>query len=153
MKNPEISDNVSKTEAVPMQHDFRSVYGSILMDWFGASEDTVKSILYDDFQYLPIIKGCSTTATDPEVNDPIFEVSIKPNPVRQNASLEFVSKDEHVKIGLYNELGAEIDVLTNKRFSAGKHEMTINTAHLKSGVYFVRLTNSERQKTKRFVKM
>ena len=46
-----------------MQYDFRSVYGSILMDWFEVAEEDVKSLLYDDFQHIPIIQLCSTVST------------------------------------------------------------------------------------------
>ena len=46
--NPEISPDVDNQEGVPMQFDFRSVYGSVLMDWFEVEEQVVKDLLYDD---------------------------------------------------------------------------------------------------------
>ena len=44
---------------IEYEHDFRSVYGSILMDWFGTDESTIRSILYEDFKYIPILIGTS----------------------------------------------------------------------------------------------
>ena len=43
--NPEISDTVDIQEGVPMQFDFRSVYGSVLMDWFDVAEDDVRDLI------------------------------------------------------------------------------------------------------------
>ena len=42
---------------IEYEYDFRSVYGSVLMDWFGVEETTIKSILYQDFKYIPILLG------------------------------------------------------------------------------------------------
>jgi len=76
--NPEISDNVGNGEAVAMQYDYRSVYGSILVDWFEADEDEVKSILFEDFQKLPIISSCLPNGNDNIIDEDI-KVSIEPN--------------------------------------------------------------------------
>ncbi|MGB0840608.1 MAG: DUF1501 domain-containing protein, partial [Chitinophagales bacterium] len=42
--NPEIPSEVEVQANVPMQFDFRSVYGSILMDWFGVAESVIHDI-------------------------------------------------------------------------------------------------------------
>jgi hypothetical protein len=39
-----------------MQYDFRDVYGSLLMDWFGVEDQQVRGLLYPDFTYLPLIR-------------------------------------------------------------------------------------------------
>ncbi|MFK8162302.1 MAG: DUF1501 domain-containing protein [Lewinella sp.] len=56
--NPEIDVNVDQNAGVPMQYDFRDVYGSILVDWFEVAESSVRDLLYPDFVYLPIANGC-----------------------------------------------------------------------------------------------
>lgn len=52
--NPEIPQEVNVQEGVPMQYDFRDVYGSVLIDWFGLSQQNVKSLLHEGFLYLPV---------------------------------------------------------------------------------------------------
>ena len=59
--NPTISTSVDQNTGVPMQYDFRDIYGSILMDWFGVSEADVRNVLYPGFVYLPVANGCSAT--------------------------------------------------------------------------------------------
>ncbi|MEM9260768.1 MAG: DUF1501 domain-containing protein, partial [Bacteroidota bacterium] len=58
--NPSINKGIGQGEGVPMQFDFRDVYGSILMDWFEASPDRVREVFYEDFTYLPILSGCQS---------------------------------------------------------------------------------------------
>ena len=51
--------------AVPMQYDFRDVYGSILLDWFEVPETEVRRLIYNDFQYLPVANGCTANVAAP----------------------------------------------------------------------------------------
>jgi len=37
-----------------MQHDFRSLYASILQNWFNLAPEDVKNILMADFPLLPL---------------------------------------------------------------------------------------------------
>ena len=56
--NPTIDTGVSQDEGVPMQYDFRDIYGSLLVDWFEVAEADVRSLLYPGFVYLPVANGC-----------------------------------------------------------------------------------------------
>lgn len=58
--NPTIDPAVGQDEGVPMQYDFRDVYGSMLVDWFEVEEASVRSLLYPGFVYLPVANGCSS---------------------------------------------------------------------------------------------
>lgn len=59
--NPEIDTEVGQNTGVPFQYDFRDVYGSVLVDWFGVSQATVSNLISGGFNYLPIANGCSQT--------------------------------------------------------------------------------------------
>jgi uncharacterized protein (DUF1501 family) len=150
--NPEISDNVGKKEAVAMQNDFRSVYGSLLIDWFGAEEQDVKDILYQDFQKISLVSDCSSTSNG---NVAIKEntLVLSPNPVRENLNIEFYSNGGQTEIGLYNELGSKLSVIANKQFSMGIQYFSISVAGLVPGVYFIKTKSNITQKTERFVKI
>jgi uncharacterized protein (DUF1501 family) len=64
--HPVIDTQVGIEDGVPMQFDFRNVYGTILSQWLGASETEVKNIIFQDFQAMPIFKqGCLPTACPP----------------------------------------------------------------------------------------
>jgi len=53
--NPVIPANATVNDNVPMQHDFRSVYASILQNWFNLAPEDVKNILMADFPLLPVV--------------------------------------------------------------------------------------------------
>lgn len=57
--NPTIDPAVGQNVGLPMEYDFRDIYGSILVDWFDVSEATVRSVLYPGFVYLPVANGCA----------------------------------------------------------------------------------------------
>lgn len=45
-------------DSVPMQHDFRQIYSTILTDWFGLSQLAVNSIMNgSSYQWLPIFQS------------------------------------------------------------------------------------------------
>ena len=151
--NPEISPNVSNQEGVPMQFDFRSVYGSVLMDWFGVEEQTVKDLLYDDFQHLPILTTCESTSAYDILKEGELEISAYPNPFSQTTTIEFTVKSGWVKISLFDVIGSELKVLTNQKFNAGTHTLIMEGNDLAAGNYFYRIQTDYGQKTKRLVKM
>lgn len=53
--NPVIPTNVTVNDNVPMQHDFRSLYASVLQNWFNMPASEVQQILLGDFALLPIV--------------------------------------------------------------------------------------------------
>ena len=53
--NPIIPTNVTVNDNVPMQNDFRSVYASILQNWFALQPNDVQNVLQKDFAMLPIV--------------------------------------------------------------------------------------------------
>ncbi|AEV98411.1 hypothetical protein A4D02_22335 [Niastella koreensis] len=53
--NPVIPDKVTVNDNVPMQHDFRSLYASVLQNWFNMPVQEVQQILMGDFSLVPIV--------------------------------------------------------------------------------------------------
>jgi len=151
-KNPEITTDVAPQEGVPMQHDFRSVYASILIDWMGASESDVRSLLFNDFQKIPFIKNCSIPSSVDE-QDLILETKLHPNPCTEYTTLQFESRGAHTHVMVLNALGAQMDILVQKTLSQGAHEINIPMSHYAPGTYFVRVTSGDKISTAKVVKM
>jgi len=150
--NPEISDNIDKKEAVAMQTDFRDVYGSLLVDWFEADEDDVKSFLYEDFKKLDIISSCSSSSTEYVAPD-VFATVITPNPVINTAVISFMGTGEYTTITLVDELGSKIKQIKSADFSNEKHSVKLDTGSLSPGVYFVKLMTKNHMVTKKMIKI
>ena len=71
---------------IEWEYDFRSAYGSILMDWFCVEESTIKSILYENFQYIPILLG--TITSNGEIIKQAENIKSFPNPFKDWITLE-----------------------------------------------------------------
>ena len=149
--NPVIDTQVGINEGVPMQYDFRSVYATMLMDWFGISEDKVRSVLFSDFQHLPLIQCTPVTSTDNIIEEDI-SLQVFPNPFSDYFNVKFEAKADTYRISIYNAIGSELKVITNQKFQKGVHELKIPSHDLTSGIYFVRVAGKNVQKTVRVVK-
>ncbi len=148
--NPDIPDNVEPQEGVPMQFDFRDVYGSVLIDWFNATEQQVKGLLHEGFQYLAIVGNCAVTATDePEAEALTFQVY--PNPVRYYFTIAYDSPGGMQQLSLFDSRGSRVRVFFEQKLPKGLIQQTYTVDKLPSGVYYLRLQNGARVATKRLV--
>jgi uncharacterized protein (DUF1501 family) len=53
--NPIIPEKATVNDNVPMQHDFRSLYASVLQNWFNMPAQEIQQILMGDFSLVPIV--------------------------------------------------------------------------------------------------
>ncbi|NIJ54652.1 DUF1501 domain-containing protein [Dyadobacter arcticus] len=133
-KNPDLKD--LDGDNIKIQNDFRQVYASILTDWLGASEATVKSVLFEkSFANLPIFRE-TVLATEPTSTS---LASIYPNPAYDQVVLEseilIPGKDKLTLTDIHGrDFPLQVTYLSNTK-------ILINTFHLSSGKYFVRLKN------------
>ncbi len=150
--NPEISPDTQQGEGVPMQFDFRSVYGSILVDWLGVAEQSVRDLLFTDFQHLPILNNCATTTALELLDTQQFGLKAFPNPFVNQTKIEFTVKSGWARISLFDVLGHEIKVLSNRRFKEGTHSLILEGHKLPAGNYYCHIKTDYGQEVKQLIK-
>ncbi len=137
--NPVIEKGISSKDNIPMQYDFRSVYGSVLQDWFGTSSTEIKSLLNTDYKYIPILRrGAIVTGIDETIDLEYLEQNY-PNPFNSVTSIPFKSLGGKVEMRLYNQRGQMVRLLIDKYVARGNHNFTLNKNGLKAGVYIYEL--------------
>ncbi len=151
--NPIINDRVVNNEGVAMQYDFRSVYASILIDWFEISPAVVSEILFQEFQKLPIVDGCAPTAVSDYERDFSLKLDAAPNPGRDYTTISFESKNEFIRISVFDAMGSELKVVQSGRMQNGLHKIHLNTQDMASGNYYIRIASEHAQNTKSFIKL
>ncbi|MEM1220447.1 MAG: DUF1501 domain-containing protein, partial [Bacteroidota bacterium] len=153
--SPEIPEVAGTQDGVVMQYDFRNVYGSILMDWFEIEEQVVQQLLFDDFDYIPILDVCDQVNQITEViPNAVLDLQLSPNPFRDFVDIQFSSERERVRVTVFNALGHELEVLMDKNLAAGEHRLRYDGRSLSPGVYYIRIQLAlGRQKTKAIVRM
>jgi len=147
--NPVIPNQVEKKDNLPMQFDFRSVYGSIFKEWFEADDADVQQVLFDQFESLPILKP--DTTSERTVTTRKFEMY--PNPVKDHVMITLEVSEGDCTLQLFTSSGHLIKTPTSKLFNAGLHHFSLDLSYLEPGTYFLGLINGSRRQTIPFLKM
>jgi uncharacterized protein (DUF1501 family) len=78
-QNPEIEKYASQYTNLPMLYDFRSVFSSVLKDWFCVEKTVLEQVFFKNFQHIPIVNNFDCTGitaveppntTPPPVTEP-----------------------------------------------------------------------------------
>ena len=150
--NPTISSMAAVGDNVPMQYDFRSVYASLLSQWFCVDPKILQSVMLKDFQSLPLIKS-SANCLSPNLtlaNQQSGQTLITnyPNPFTTSTNIQFTSKGGHVLIQVFNTMGKLITTLVDGIKEKGMHSVTFENQYYPPGVYYARLQNQELQQVR-----
>jgi hypothetical protein len=150
----------SLNDNIPMQFDFRSVYASILRDWFGTTQSELQNVLQTPLfnittaQMPAIIKPSAVTSTD-DGNALPREFSLSqnyPNPFNPSTSIHYaLPRGAHVRLEVFNSAGERVAVLVDNDQSAGQHGATFDGTRFASGAYFYRLQAADFVATKKFL--
>ena len=102
--------------------------------------------------YFIEIVDDNTTSVVHQINNLIFELKdLSPNPVSEQANIQFVSSNsEDIIFSIYNLLGREV---YSKRIRAvrGLNTLNINTSNYSEGIYLYSINNKMEVKTKRMI--
>ena len=154
--SPTIPDATSVNDNMPMQYDFRSVYASLLEQWFCVDNATLQTILLKDYQRLPIVSGiaCGTITAIDDVNNGSHNlITNYPNPFVNNTTLKYKSKGGHTMIQIFDTMGRLISVPVNKILAAGEYTISLDTQRFASGTYYARLQNGPYQQVRTMLKV
>ena len=154
-ENPTIPTTVSASDNVPYQHDFRTVYNSILKYWFCVKETDRLQIMLKQYPTLNLINASACAI---ELENPVFEknpmIVAYPNPFTQQSRIEFKTESGHSLVQLLDATGTVIQVLVDANFNyAGMNSVTLQGKQLQSGVYYIRIQNGLHQYVKTIIKM
>lgn len=141
--NPEIPENVSDEDNLAMQCDFRSVYASLMKDWFQAPPERIRKTVLKDFPYVNL--SVSTSAGH---RRPIFgQLALSqnhPNPARALTSIAFrLPRAQVASLKVYTVQGREIKTLATGLLQGGEHLVSLPTAGWEPGAYLYRLQTEE----------
>lgn len=146
--NPAIPANATENDNLPMQYDFRSVYASVLKDWFCVPENILEDIMLQNFQHLPIVNpACLTSIEEVNSMSEALGLNAYPNPMSSSCYAEYEVPNGHVLLQLYDPLGRLVKTLVNQPQQAGKYKVWIENEDYRVGNYHLRLQSGALQKT------
>lgn len=111
--------------------------------------------------FLAICDSCFSTvmwydhfnmaADEPTLPDD-FTFSVYPNPFNSTATIEFeLPQNAVTRIAVYDVLGRVAKEVTNQKFTAGTHTLSLDASDLASGVYFVNIATPQISTTQKLL--
>ncbi len=154
--NPVIPSNTTSATNLAMQYDFRSVYASVLRDWFCLEENDIDSVLLDTYQPLNVINSSGCISTDiREANQQagVEMLTAYPNPFVERTTLEYTTLGGPTMLQVFNEQGQLVQTVFNKVIAAGTYKVDVDLGDLQTGVYYARLQNGTNQQVRNLLKV
>ena len=155
--SPDIPTDVQVVNNIPFQYDFRSVYASVLEQWFCVKELQLDTILLKNYQALPLIQGgpggLPEDIETSNENSNNLVLKMNPNPYSTSATIQFSTTGGNTVIQQIDGLGQVVKIITNKNYADGTYNIDVYNVGLPSGLYFLRLQNKSLQKVITVMKM
>jgi uncharacterized protein (DUF1501 family) len=154
--NPAIPTNASVNDNIPFQYDFRSIYASILKQWFCVNDTDLQIIMLKNFQDIPLCinAACKTTGLEDVIRGAGDElITNYPNPFVDKTTITFRTKGGHTLIQIMDQLGRVIKVLTDKEYLSGVFTVTFDSYGMQNGVYYARFQNGSLQQVRSMLKV
>jgi uncharacterized protein (DUF1501 family) len=145
--NPVLPATAGVNDNVPMQFDFRAIYGSILMDWFRVPQATIDALLPHSgasFPHVPVLRPGVTTGVATATDMSVKGFSVYPNPVREQATVEFESEGGHVQVLLVDTMGREVRRLLDRQTPRGLQRLQLSVQSLAAGAYYCQVQEGSR---------
>jgi len=155
-QNPDIPANTTYSTNLAMQYDFRSVYASMLKDWFCLPSDQVDAVLLDTYQTLAVVdpEGCLSSSIH-EANQAAGTalLNVYPNPFTEHTTVTYTTSGGRVLLQVFNEEGQQITTLRNNVLPPGTATVDLDLGAAPPGVYYCRLQNEGRQQVRSMLKV
>jgi hypothetical protein len=151
--NPVIPASATVNDNVAMQYDFRSVYASVLNEWFCVPQTDLNQIMLQNFQLLPVVQSSACITGIHELNQKAGENLVwnDPNPFTSSTYITFKSKGGHCLVQVFNTEGKVIKTLTDGDYAAGTYKLWYENEGHPAGIYYLRLQNEALQQVKNMI--
>jgi uncharacterized protein (DUF1501 family) len=153
--NPDIPSGGGGNGNVPYQYDFRSIYASLLRQWFCVKDGDLQTIMLKDFPNIPLCVNAACGATgldDVNRNDGEQLIINYPNPFVERTSITFKTGGGHTLVQVLDTMGRVIKTITDKVYTSGTYTVTFDGYGLPLGIYYARFQNGTVQQVRPMLK-
>ena len=142
--NPMLPASAGVNDNIPMQFDFRSVYTSILKDWFQVTPATLTQLFGQTFPYVPVLRAGTATATTRAAEAAEFTVYPNPAPRDGRTTVAYTPVGGHVQVVLLDTLGREVRRVVDRVLAAGPQLLPVDLSGLAAGAYYCQVREAQR---------
>lgn len=147
--SPIITGKEIYQDNLPIQHDFRQIYGSVISQWLQGDSSSTLAATIRQFDQVPVVKGSLVAS----VLDQTQMVNLYPNPVVDQATVEFISLGGAVSIDLYSHTGQKLKTVFASNQGNGAFKQQIEFTGLTAGIYILKIVDGQRSISLRMIKL
>ena len=149
---PDLPSTLDSNSTLPMQYDFRSVYATVLRDWFCVDSNDITTMLYKNYQYLPLLQN---TACEMPQTDTLGDKLIRndPNPFSGSTTITFKTNGGYTLVQIFDVSGKLVAVPVSANYQPGEYTTVFYGGSLASAVYYARLQNGATQQVRTMIKV
>lgn len=147
--NPSIAAVVGKSDNLPLQTDFRSIYASIFKQWYQIDDQEITQVLSRSFPMIPVVS--QSTGISAPLAERISNIKLWPNPVENHVKLSFDSDGGHTQIRIFAMNGQLVKNLYQGKFTSGTQQVQLQLGHLQTGVYLLEIQQGNSKETVRLM--
>ncbi|MBL7756279.1 MAG: T9SS type A sorting domain-containing protein, partial [Chitinophagaceae bacterium] len=117
---------------------------------------TLQTILFRNFQSLPVINDKDCTGVNPEnpnQNAGTELISNYPNPFIQSTTIRYTTRGGHTLVQIIDMLGRVLRTPVDREIALGTYTVTWDSGTLPTGVYYARLQNGPIQQVRSMLKV
>jgi len=154
-ENPEIPAEADEDTNVAMQQDFRSIYATILRDWFCVPQEELLLTTLQDHPFLPLFSNIDCVPVIDHIQNQQAGTALLhcfPNPVLDVLHIEYTSMEGPLSIMAYDPQGHLLASIFNGFMPAGHHKQLWDMSHLPAGIYYLHYLQGADKQTKTIVK-
>ncbi len=155
--NPQLPLNPTVNDNLKMEVDFRSVYATLLRDWFCVPEADVPAVLIHPHPFLPNLLQPSAACATSSVHEDHWEAGRSlldcwPNPFHNTLYLRYESTGAPTLVQILNTSGQMVAIPVSSWLPQGQYQTAWDASTLPPGTYFCRLISGSNQQTRTIVK-
>ena len=153
--NPLLPVTATVNDNITMQHDFRSVYYSILKRWLCQDSTSLQQIMLQNFSDINICNNtdCSPLGRPAGITEQNL-VTAAPNPSNGLTTVSFHTNGGHTLLQLVSKEGTPLQTLLEATYGGPQTiNKNIDLGAYKSGMYYIRFQNGKNVQMKPVVKM
>lgn len=149
-ENPDLTN--LQNDNIPMQHDYRQVFSSVVKDWFGATSAAIAEVKFEDYITNRVDYIECKDLNVSEIFKENLWMNCYPNPSSSHTTVEyFLHKGGHVEITLMDLAGRSLASLVDADTNPGKHSVDFDLSRFQSGTYIFTLTTNQVSITKKVI--
>lgn len=125
---------------IPLQHDYRQVFTSVVKDWFGAPDEAIEHVKFENFVANRVdYVACKELSVSEIFKDNLW-LKCYPNPTNSSISISYLlQKETKVHIEVKDISGRVIGNIPDAPTVPGEHVLDFNLSRYANGTYFVTL--------------